>query len=285
MKKHQKHGLTDKGYNKIAWKYIGRARRKLSTKHNSTITKLQSNWLNVGHQKRHMKKIGNCPVCGAPDETQLHMYQCAHAGARRTRCHAFKQMKEYLFQNGIPTQIGNAFTNICETACNNRQMKSRYPYSPDVERAVKSQCNLPRDFILKGFLSNEWLQALTNHDKESAERSMVHLLHSVWKILFTQIWDFRNGELHGRNSIVETYEREMLKEELIEWNRNAALKIGAHQAYLAEYDIADIDKWPTSAMKNVAETLAHAARNYKRSVLARQPLITRFFSPADMRPD
>ena len=100
-----------------------------------------------------------------------------------------------------------------------------------------------------------------------------------------QVLDFRNGELRGRNSIVETYERSILQEELVEWNRNAASKIGAHQAYLADYDIADLDRWPTTAMKNVAETLAYATRNYRRSILAKQPLITRFFSPADMRPD
>ena len=85
--------------------------------------------------------------------------------------------------------------------------------------------------------------------------------------------------------MVETYERSILQKELIEWNCEAALKIGAHQAYLADYDINDIDRWPTTTMKNVAETLAHATRNYKKSVLARQPLITRFFSPADMRAD
>ena len=85
--------------------------------------------------------------------------------------------------------------------------------------------------------------------------------------------------------MVETYERSILRKELAEWKRNAAEKIGAHQAYLAEYDISDVDKWPTSAMKNIAETLAHAARNYKKSVLAKQPLITKFFTPADMRPD
>ena len=123
------------------------------------------------------------------------------------------------------------------------------------------------------------------HKRSSAERLVVHLILSLWKILFTQVWDARNGELHGKKSIVETYERSILRNELEEWKRNAAEKIGAHQAYLADYELEDVDKWPTTAMKNVAETLAHAARNYNRSVLTRQPLITSYFTPSDMAPD
>ena len=114
---------------------------------------------------------------------------------------------------------------------------------------------------------------------------MIHLHLCLWKVLFTQIWDFRNGELHGRESLIETYERSILKDELREWKRNAAGKLGAKQVYLVDFNLRDLNKWPTTAMKNTAETLAHAARNYRKSGLTRQPLITKFFSPADMVPD
>ena len=81
------------------------------------------------------------------------------------------------------------------------------------------------------------------------------------------------------------HERSILRKELEEWKCNAAEKIGAHQAYLAEYNLEDVDKWPTTAMKNVAETLTHTARNYNESVLTRQPLITSYYTPSDMAPD
>ena len=166
-----------------------------------------------------------------------------------------------------------------------KRIETSYPNSPPLEKAVIRQSELPQDFILKGFITNQWLKVLMKHDRSSAERLMVHLFLSLWKILFTQIWDARNNELHGKKSIVETYERSILRKELVEWRHNAAAKIGAHQAYLAEYNLDDVDKWPTTAMKNVAETLAYAARNYNNSVLNRQPLITTFFTPANMEPD
>ena len=108
-------GLTNNGYDSIAWKYIGRARKRLSIKRISTTTKLLNNWLNVGHQKKHMKQVGNCPTCGDADETQMHMYQCNHAGAKKIRTHAFQQMREYLKQSGVASQIGNTFTDMCES--------------------------------------------------------------------------------------------------------------------------------------------------------------------------
>ena len=42
IKRYQKHGLTNKGYDKIAWKYVGRAKKRLPMKHISTVTKLQN---------------------------------------------------------------------------------------------------------------------------------------------------------------------------------------------------------------------------------------------------
>ena len=47
--------------------------------------------------------------------------------------------------------------------------------------------------------------------------------------------------------------------------------------YLTGYKLEDIEKWPTTAMKNVSETLALAAQNYRKTVLSTQPLITSLF--------
>lgn len=151
-------------------------------------------------------------------------------------------------------------------------MKTRYPPSVRLEDAIRSQNNLPNDFILRGHLSIGWLRVLPQRGKSSAESSIVHLHLCLWKILFTQIWDFRNRELHGKSSLIKTYERPILKQELVERKSNAAEKIGAEQVYLVDYDLYDLDKWPTTATKHIVERLAHVARNYKKSVLTRQPL-------------
>ena len=192
----------------------------------------------------------------------MHMYQCPHPGARGTRTHAFKQMREYLKQNGLSSQISNTFVNMCKSVCNEKEMESIHPPSVDLDETIQSQRNLPNDFILRGFLSIEWFRTLLQHDKSNAEGSMIHLHLCLWKILFTQIRDFRNDELHGRESLIETYERSILKGELTEWKRNAVGKLGTEQAYLVEFNLCDLDKWPMTTMKNTAETLAHAAQNY-----------------------
>ena len=158
-----------------------------------------------------------CPVCGWHDETQLHMYQCTHSEAKRMRTRAYHQMKEYLKHHGLPSKIYVPFVNLCESVCNNVSPKRRYPDSVAIRRAVQSQWRLPHEFLLRGYLTNQWLQALINHKRDQAEAGMVHLLLSLLDILFAQVRDFRNGVLHGNDSIVETYERSNLLNELQEW--------------------------------------------------------------------
>ena len=285
LERHKDNNMTTDQYESIAWKYIGRARNRLTIRQNSTITKLINKWLNVGHQKEHMGKEGACPTCGWHDETQLHMYQCTHNEAKKTRKQAFLQMREYLKQHGVPTHIGNTFVNMCESTCNETQMKRRYPTNLTIEQAVNKQRLLPKEFILRGLLTNHWLQALIEHDRDNAETSMIHLLLCVWNILFTQVWGFRNGTLHGRESIVDKYERRNLIHELREWKREPALKLGSSQTYLTMYDMKDVPKWQTEYMKTTIEILTKAARNYRASILEQQHLITEYFTAAEMPPD
>lgn len=226
-----------------------------------------------------------CPVCGWYDETKLHMYQCPHSDAKRTRERATLQMKEYLTQHGIPTHIGRTFIDMCKAICSDIPIKPRYPVIQSIETTIKYQQLLPREFILRGYLTTHWLHALLDHDRNSAETSMTRLLLSLWNILFAQIWEFCNGTLHGGESIVETYERRNLLQELREWKRDSATKLGATQLYLTSYSISDASKWQTGFMKTTTEILAKAAKNYRTSLLERHPLITQYFTAADMPPD
>ena len=111
------------------------------------------------------------------------------------------------------------------------------------------------------------------------------MLLALWNILFTQVWGFRNGTLHGGDSIVEKYERSNLTRELGEWKRNAAVTLGPTQTYLTAYDMKDVPKWQTDYMKTTIEILTKASKNYKKSILERQHLITEYFTAAEMPPD
>ena len=69
----------------------------------------------------------------------MHVYQCSHPGTRDARIHAFKQMREYLKQNGLSSQISNTFVNMCESVCSEKAMKPRYPPSAGLDNAILTE--------------------------------------------------------------------------------------------------------------------------------------------------
>ena len=47
----------------------------------------------------------------------------------------------------------------------------------------------------------------------------------------------------------------------------------------------DVPKWQADYMKTTIEILTKASKNYKKSILERQHLITEYFTAAEMPPD
>ena len=54
------------------------------------------------------------------------------------------------------------------------------------------------------------------------------------------------------------YKRDQLITELREWKRTRTTRLGANQAYHAEYDLADIQRQQTSSLKTRIEILTIA---------------------------
>ena len=71
LKKYQSKTLDD--YNSIYWRGIGMARRNLTLKEDTNLTKHMNGWLNTGKQKGHFGHASECPGCGWHEETQLHI--------------------------------------------------------------------------------------------------------------------------------------------------------------------------------------------------------------------
>jgi hypothetical protein len=72
----KKYHITQATYDDIDWIGIGRAHKSLPFSTNIQLTKMLNRWLNTGEQQAHMHQTGECPCCGWPQETQLHMFQC-----------------------------------------------------------------------------------------------------------------------------------------------------------------------------------------------------------------
>ena len=103
---------------------------------------------------------------------------------------------------------------------------------------MEQQMRLPPEFLLRGLLVSGWHGSLLQ--QEDPDLMMKHLHLGLWRILFAQVWELRNKHNHCTKSVTATYERNQLLVELREWKRTGPEKLGAHQSYLAEYDLADM---------------------------------------------
>ena len=212
----------------------------------------------------------------------LHMYQCNHPDARRTRRQALRQLEKYYHLHKIPSLVYVPVIKLLRSACQSGGNEWDIPAVPELASAVKSQQALGDDFILRGYLVKEWIPALLLYQKDKPDLRMKHIFTGIWTVLFEPVWEMRNTIKHGGNTIVHAEERSALLNDIDEWIRNKGNRLSTSQHYLLDFPRPDIHSWTNSSIKNLLSLLGKASTNYLASLLDdAQPLITTFFQPID----
>jgi ribonuclease HI len=271
---------TMEHYDAIYWQGIGRARKGLSRADNIRLAKYINGWLNTGRQKGLFGQRSECPCCGKQEETQLHMFQCTHPKAEQARVEAFRLMERYYHQHGIPATVYMPFLKLCWAECERTELDVYGRQPPIVRQAIDSQIMLGGEFLLRGYISKKWLEAIHFYSKDKSDQKMNHLYLGLWTILMPAVWEQRNNYLHGDESIVNKYERATMLEELMEWKRQSLTRLGYRQSYLTRYTRIELAEWRTTTMKETIRLLMTASRNYRRQIAdtQKQTSITDYFT-------
>jgi len=149
--------------------------------------------------------------------------------------------------------------------------------------AIKSQQTLDGEFLLRGYLTKEWLHAIMRFDHNKLEQRLTHLYKGLRKILFAPMWEQRNTSLHGPNNLSDKYEREKLQEELRKWKRISNTRLGHRQQYLTDYPLNKIETWKTVTMRETISLLIKASQNHlDNSLKPGQRKITSYFESIDL---
>ena len=283
LKAHQKYFLekyptkTMENYNSIYWRGIGMARKQLTLKEDINLTKYMNGWLNTGRQKGLFGEVSECPACGWHEETQLHMFECKQSQAHEARTNAIRVMTTYYHEKQIPAMVYVPFVKMVQNICDiNLDDDIHQAYPPAIQAAITKQRELGGEFMLRGYLVPEWLQAIKTYDKDKPALRMTHLYLGLWKTLLATVWEQRNAKLHSYESIASRIEREQMARELIEWKRERHTRLSATQHNLVGYSIRTMYTWSNPAMRVMLELLEQAARNYRKGLRTKQRLITEF---------
>jgi hypothetical protein len=210
--------LQSPDYYSINFRGIGIARKRQKHTHTARITKYMNGWLNVGHQKDKMGQDGQCPCCGAQDETQLHLFHCQNADMRRTRTLALTTMTEHLISKGLPSKVLQPFVALIRSFVSNTtnppSIADRFPH---METTIRQQEQIGPEATLRGYLCKGWLKDIQKYTTSHVDRKCKAMFISLWDCLFLPVWEQRNNILHVPNNIVTVTEHKTLDAELLDW--------------------------------------------------------------------
>ena len=111
-----------------------------------------------------------------------------------------------------------------------------------------------------------------------AELRLTHLYLGLWKTLFEAVWEQRIEMLHGKNGLVDVYERQQLIAEMKERKRQAPTRLGSKQQFLVTFSDDKILSWRTVTIREHLRLIIQAFKKCNNILLDKDQLrITDFF--------
>ena len=187
-------------------------------------------------------------------------------------------MTTYYHEKQVPALVNIPFVKMIRNICDvNLDEAIHQPYPPTVQAAILAQQKLGGEFMLRGYLVPKWLEAIKQYDKDKPEQRLTHLYLGLWRTLLTTVWEQHNKTAHNDDNIVAKIQRQQFTRELLEWKREKHTRLSSTQHYLVGYNVQTMMTWSNSArMRVMLELLEKAARNYRKRLMTRQRLITKF---------
>jgi hypothetical protein len=155
---------------------------------------------------RKRTETDQCPACLHLVETEWRILGCPARSVWRTNL--LSTLTDVLHVNKTQPDLKMILLQGIRGALQNPQFQM--PASqrePHFQFLVTAQSQMGWDNLLTGRFSHHWLQCQQHHiyidpdidtAKQSSERWLKCILHHIWTLLW-QVWNTRNGDLHGRD--------------------------------------------------------------------------------------
>ena len=99
------------------------------------------------------------------------MFQCREPTMKEVWAIAFRTLEKYYHQQNIPAIAYVLLVKLLWLSSNKKTMETRELVTPIIRTAVESQISLGTDFTLRGYLSEEWYNALMIIKSDKAEQT------------------------------------------------------------------------------------------------------------------
>lgn len=173
-------------FHSVLWDMIRTVRKNISHTQLTKTSKIMHGWLPVMHMQGHATGVTQCPCCHHPDETMEHLFKCTNTELMEKKDALVNDIRKSGMAKGIPRVVMEA---ICRMLYDFVPLRGpTIPEHPSLARAVKSQISLGVRLLPRGFLSNQWLEALRDFGVEHPERKIASLLKLIWFEFTDKLW-------------------------------------------------------------------------------------------------
>ena len=231
--------------------------------------------ISVGTNKKKQGKIATCPCCGLEDEDQIHLYRCNNVKMQQTFKASISKVQSKLVKDGVPSTIYGPFINqICKVA-HKEPHNTTIDCTDEINGVIQSQEQLGMEQFIRGFIHNEWIEALSNNwtppreihgggkeRKKDPREQSISLVRGLWDI-FEDLWMERNNILHSKENETTTLETNGINQRLLEFKYNSTDMLLANDRHIIDYPASDVIKWTLDRKKMTLKNLKILHRLFK----------------------
>ena len=233
----EKYKWTSEVYDSIYWTSVGAVRAKLTHTKKMQTCKIMHGWLPVGHMRRHITGMNQCPGCNCTDETIRHVTQCPHEKMQAKRKVIFDVVRKVGKKGKVPIAILDAFCHVVKTELEGKGRFILPGHKGSISKAIQQQEQIGFNMMIRGFLAQGWMEALIEAKVDNPERRMNTLQRMVWEVVVDPLWQTRNNILHEDKNKYNTAENEKLTAKLVWYEEHKEELLSGYDQHLASMDI------------------------------------------------
>ena len=188
----------------IDWKVVTKVMEESSTNMKKFIAKWVSRQNAVGvvqHQRQECEH-DNCPVCGEPAETNLHVLRCPHPESRLVWKKGCRRIRKWMTQQRTDPELQHGLYKAIK-AFGTKQHYDRYiptGYPIAIQQCLNAQSHLGWTSFVEGFITTDWAVCQHKHyrainSRRTGNRWAIGLSKQIWSLVF-DMWHHRNHCLH-----------------------------------------------------------------------------------------
>ena len=149
-------------------------------------------WLPTGHMWHYITSINQCPGCECKDETILHLFRCPNPQMQKKRVEIIQQFQKKGLKKKVPRDVMEAFCHVIRVECKGEDNFEKRSFGPVIKNAIRQQQDIGIHLMLRDFLAQGWMTAISAAGSSHPERRMNTLQHMIWDTIMDPLWQERN---------------------------------------------------------------------------------------------